>query len=117
MNIRKALAVVLIGVIMPLGVVTPAQAAQNCDSDSLCFYDTSLSQYPFIEHDDADTNPGECLVMSAANRYKASYVRNQTDHNWYWYGSTNCQGGGGWLYANTSGNIASNQAASYYRIG
>lgn len=112
-----ALAAVVLGITGVALAASPAQAAQNCTADALCFYDTNLSQYPFIDHDDADTSPGQCHVMGVNHRFKASYVRNQTDHQWYWYRSTNCQGGGGPLYANTSGAISSNQAASYYRIG
>lgn len=118
--IKRFLAVfaaVVLGLTGGALAASPAQAAQNCSADALCFYDTSLSQYPFIDHDDADTSPGQCWTMSASHRFKASYVRNQTDHKWYWYRMTNCQGGGGPLYAYTSGAISSNQAASYMRAG
>lgn len=119
-KLRRILAIFVVSIITVGGfasAATPAQAAQNCSADALCFYDTASSTYPFIDHDDADNTPGQCWVMGVNHRFKASYVRNQTDAKWYWYRSTNCQGGGGPLYANTSGAISSNQAASYYRIG
>jgi hypothetical protein len=113
-KILAALAIIALGVV---ALPTPAQAAQNCSVDALCFYDTSSSSWPFINHDDSDTSPSQCWTMAAVDRFKASYVRNQTDHKWYWYRMTNCQGGGGPLYAYTSGAISSNQAASYMRVG
>lgn len=114
---RKTLAAISAGILASLSITAPALAAGPCSSDSLCFYDTSSSPTAFINHDDADNTPGQCWVMGINDRFKASYVKNQTDAKWWWYGSTNCQGGGGPLYANTYGSIASNQAASYYRIG
>lgn len=115
---RKLLAAVSAGIVGgALALSAPAQAIWNCTPDALCFYDTNTSTYPFIDHDDADNSPGECHVMPASQRFKASYVENQTDHVWYWYRTLNCSGYAGPMYAYTNGAIASNQAAAYRRAG
>ncbi len=100
-------------------MATPAQAAGACSADSICFYDTSTSS-AMIDHDDADTAPGECLHMSASQQGQTSYVNNRTDHQYHAYVSTNCTGIYGHLWANTAGSMSgawNNSIASYIRVG
>lgn len=102
-----------------LSVGSPALAAGPCTTDSICFYDTSSSN-AFLDHDDADTSPGECLHISETWQGQASYVNNRTDHQYHAYISDNCTGIYGHLWANTAGSLSSpwnNSTASYIRVG
>lgn len=96
-----------------------AQAAGPCTVESICFYDTSSSN-AMIDHDDADTYPGECLHFSPSQQGQTSYVNNRTDHQYHAYVSTNCTGIYGHLWANTAGPMSgawNNSIASYIRVG
>jgi (2Fe-2S) ferredoxin len=105
--------------LMALAPAQPAQAVGVCTADAICFYDTSGSWYPMVDHDDADTSPGECFGMGA-NVYRTSYIWNRTDHQYYVYKGANCSGTRGTIYANSSGAMDSNwndAIVSYKRIG
>ena len=97
----------------------PAQAVGVCTADAICFYDTSGSWYPMIDHDDADTSPGECLAMGGYGG-QTSYIWNRTDHDYYVWTGVGCAGTRGLIYANSSGSMSSpfnNSLDSYKRIG
>jgi hypothetical protein len=119
---NKALA--LFGVLcLALGLTLlaaqPAQAVGVCTVDAICFYDTSGSWYPMIDHDDADTSPGECLALGGYGG-QTSYIWNRTDHDYYVWTGVGCAGTRGLIYANSSGSMASpynNSLDSYKRIG
>lgn len=119
---RKVMAA-LVGLIATLAVgfaASPAQAIGTCTADAICFYDTSTSSSAMIDHDDADTSPGECLHMGTSVQARTSYVNNRTDHQYHAYVSTNCTGIYGHLYANTAGAMANewnNSIRSYIRVG
>jgi hypothetical protein len=88
-------------------VASPAQAVGVCTADAICFYDTSGSWYPMVDHDRADSSPGECFGMGG-NAFKTSWVWNRTAVKWYVYKGANCSGERGTIYANTSGAMDSN---------
>jgi len=119
---NKALAVfgaLCIALGLTLLVAQPAQAVGVCTADAICFYDTSGSWYPMVDHDDADTSPGECLALGGYGG-QTSYIWNRTDHNYYVWTGVGCAGTRGLIYANSSGAMASpfnNSLDSYKRIG
>lgn len=118
MNFRKTLAALLIGIIAAMGISAPAMAAGPCHQDAVCFYDTGSSN-AMIDHDDADTSPGECHNMAVVHRNKASYIRNWTDHQWTVYTGLQCSGTSGPLYAETSGwmsGVHDNNIESYRQV-
>jgi len=115
-----ALAAVLLALAgLTFATASPALAVGECTVDSICFYDTSTSG-AFIDHDDADTSPGECLHISSTWQAKTSYIWNRTDHQYHVYISTDCTGIYGHIWANTSGAMSdpwNNSIRSYIRVG
>lgn len=112
-----ALALIVGGVVT---MASPAQAVGVCTADAICFYDTSSDWYPMIDHDDADTSPGECLYMAPDYQGRTSYIWNRTDHQYYVWTGTGCSGTRGLIYANSSGGMSSpynNSIRSFKRIG
>jgi hypothetical protein len=115
------LAAVVLGFAGAVLPTSPALAAGPCHQDAVCFYNTGAgNEAAMIDHDDADTSPGECHNMGSAHRNRASYIRNWTDHRWTVYTGLNCSGTSGPLYAETSGYMAgayNNNIESYRRVG
>lgn len=118
-RILAAIAAFLLVLGGSFAMAAPAQAVGPCTTDSICFYDTSSSN-AFIDHDDADTSPGECLHISATWQAKASWITNTSDHQYHVYVSTNCTGLYGHIWAGTSAAMAdpwNNSIRSYIRVG
>jgi hypothetical protein len=119
---NKALAVfgvLCLALGLTLLAAQPAQAVGVCTADAICFFDTSGSWYPMVDHDDADTSPGECLALGGYGG-QTSYIWNRTDHQYYVWTGVGCAGTRGLIYANSSGSMASpfnNSIDSYKRIG
>lgn len=118
-RITAALFALTLAIVGVFGIASPAQAVGVCTADAICFYDTSGSWYPMVDHDDADTSPGECLLLGGYSN-ATSYIWNRTDHQYYVWTGTGCAGTRGLIYANSSGAMVSpfnNTIDSYKRIG
>lgn len=118
-RIQAALVALVLSLVGVVGFSTPAHAVGVCSVDSICFYDTPGSWYPMVDHDDADTSPGECLLMGGHSN-DTEYIWNRTDHQYYVWTGTGCAGTRGLIYANSSGPMSgafSNTIDSYKRIG
>lgn len=85
---------------------SPAQAAQGCSSNGLCFYNTGSDSTPMLDWDGADHNNGACFPFGSSIGGRTSYVINSTSHQWKVYTNTSCSGSAGPLYANTSGAMS-----------
>lgn len=85
---------------------SPAQAAQGCSSNGLCFYNTGSDSTPMLDWDGADHNNGACFPFGSSIGGRTSYVINSTSHQWKVYTNTSCSGSAGPLYANRSGAMS-----------
>lgn len=118
-RLRVAALAFVLALFGSLMVATPAQAVGVCSVDSICFYDTSSSWYPLVDHDDADTSPGECHSLGGYSN-QTSYIWNRADHDYYVWTGQGCAGTRGLIYANSSGSMNStfnNTIDSFKRIG
>lgn len=115
MKFARLFIAAFLAIVAGLFVSGPAQAAQNCGTGDICFYDSSVSASPFHFRDGADTS-GECHTIGST---VTSWVRNQTSRAWRVFDGTLCSGFQQTINAGTSAALNSqlnNRARSYRRV-
>ena len=101
----KRLVSLLFAAALILGFVSPAQAAKrtagHCFSNSICFYDTYFTSYPFHDREIFDAQVGPAYGIGQGT----SYIINTSIYRWNIFHFSDCTGDVGIVYPNSYGSM------------